>query len=39
LAALEAHDAGLRITEDAVNDHHRHKSGKAIGIPEVSPQS
>jgi hypothetical protein len=39
LAALEAHDSGLRVTEDAVNDHHRYKSGKAICIPEVSPQS
>jgi len=39
LAALQAHDPRQRVAEHAVNDHRGHKSGEAIRIPEISPQS
>jgi hypothetical protein len=39
LAALEAHDPGLRLAEDAANEHRRHKAREAIRVPKVSPQS
>ena len=39
MAALEANDPGLGVTEDAANAPRRYKSGKTICLPEVSPQS
>jgi hypothetical protein len=38
LAAFEAYDPDLRLAEDAMNDHPRHKSGETIRIPEISTQ-
>ena len=39
LTSLEAYDPSVLVTEDSVNDHRRHKSRKAIRIPEASTES